>query len=224
MDSYVINLDSRPDKWKKVQRSLARVGLDATRVAAFDAAAGRQRLPSAEVDGGDLGLVASFVGLVEQLSSSSAEWVLVFEDDARFTRAFTVPLLEGILQQAPDGVALVQFGFLTGSEWRRENGLVKSLHRFIRPRARLVALRNYHRGVSLQSPRSFRVGTHAIAVRPSGARKIVEAMQPYDGPLDHLVHRAMRQQPEAFVQTSKRLVSQRAHRSDISPTRRVVDN
>jgi GR25 family glycosyltransferase involved in LPS biosynthesis len=220
--SFVINLDSRPDKWAAVARDLRGRGLSPERFPALGATEGAayQELAAAPMQGGARGLIASFLTLLGQVEGLADEWVLVFEDDARPLRRFEVQRLERILRSAPAGTALVHFGYLTGSEWRREFSIGRNLHRFLRPRHRLRALRARSRSrtreVLLRTPQRFTAGTQAMAVRPSAVAVIVHHLAPYDQPLDYLVHRAMVAAPGVFLQTTKSLVSQRAHRSDIT--------
>ena len=158
----------------------------------------------------------SFVTLLGRIEGLADDWVLVFEDDARPLRRFDVQRLERVLQAAPAATALVHFGYLTGSEWRREFSIGRNVHRFLRPRHRLRELRSRPREVRLRTPQHFAAGTQGLAVRPSAVALIVHHLAPYDEPLDYLVHRALLAAPDAFLQTTKSMVSQRAHRSDIT--------
>jgi len=221
--AYVINLDSRKDRLENARREFSRVGLEWERFPASTGEDGRRRLPDSIAVGGTLGLNASFDRMLEEIAASNDPWVLVFEDDFKLRRSFNLDRLDEILQQVGEDAAVVKLGFLTGSEWRPDDNVLANVHRLIRPRARLLQLRNVGRRQPLiESAASWTPGTQALAIRPRKAAELAVALGDYNLLLDHLIHSVAVGRPDFILQVTKSLVSQGSFTSDITPTRKGV--
>jgi hypothetical protein len=217
--ALVINLDSRPDKMASATEQCAKWRLEVERIAALDPRRARDRLPNAPIEGGNLGLNASFDLALEVAGQTDAEWVVILEDDAGFVGRFSPQDLAAALDECPPTAGLLKFGYLTGNEWRRDKSITQNLHRLARPRERLRSLGG-RRGVGLtRTVQRFSAGSHAVVVRPSKAAELRSALAPYEQPLDHLIHRLAVARPDLVRQTRKSMARQRAFRSDIAATR-----
>jgi hypothetical protein len=215
----VINLDSRPDKMASAAAQCKKWRLDFERISALDPVRARARLPYAPIEGGNLGLNASFDVALEVAGQISASWVMILEDDLSFSNRFNPQLLNAALDECRPSTGLLKFGFLTGNDWRRDKSILENLHGLARPRERMRLLRE-HKTDQLTSPvERFSAGSHAVMVRPSKTAELRLTLEPYEQPLDHLIHRVAVAQPDLVRQTRKSMVRQRAFHSDIAPTR-----
>jgi len=123
---FVINLDSRPERWQRVERNCRRRGISPIRFGAHDGDAGRRAFPTSPRSPAELGLWSSFRTVVE--SDVDTEWILVLEDDAyppspiSFTSARRDPAGRSIDHFRPGGMV----GFLR-VETRDDGRMVRSI-------------------------------------------------------------------------------------------------
>ena len=214
--AYVINLDSRPEKWASAERECRSHGLEVQRYSASTPSDGAQILPESNLVGGELGLAATFVRFLGEAATTDDDWVLLFEDDIRFRRRFSQERLRFELDSLPETVGLSRFGFLDGSEWRRDLSLPRNLKRRLRLRKRWKRLI----GRSDNGLR-FRGGAHAMAVRPAVAGEIAALFRGISTPLDHEVFRWERERPDLVSPLPSNLATQRLFASDIAESRRA---
>lgn len=218
---FVINLDSRADRWRimEIQGRLHRLAL--LRVSADDEAAGRQRFPDSKMSGGALGLWATFDNLIQRLACEGIPAAVVLEDDALLLPGFA-SRVGRLIQRVPADVALVQLGYLTESSWRPYLSPQQNLAKFLRPRSRLRSLRaNRNKDVGAKHVTSLRGGTHALLVFPEKLVHYLPELRPetHDRlPLDMAFIAAGERWPLAFQSVRRSMAGQIPVRSDIQRT------
>jgi hypothetical protein len=106
-----INLDRRPDRWRRVRRRFARHGLaPVVRVPAVDGA-GLTPPPGWEDPAGAYGCLLSHLAVVRAAQRRGAPSVLIFEDDAAFPADFS-QRFEAHLAELPDDWDMLHLGGL----------------------------------------------------------------------------------------------------------------
>lgn len=112
--AYVINLDSRPDRWEKIQPNLQQAGIQAERFSAISIAQLNTQPSEAlkvflnRVDGerpdaerklyGTWACMSSHLAVIERAKSRGEAAVLILEDDCEFA-PYAQPVVQRIVQQ-----------------------------------------------------------------------------------------------------------------------------
>jgi hypothetical protein len=220
---FVINLDSRGDRWlfQQAQSRILRIPIN--RVRAQGAAEGRRAYPTSPLTDGALGLWATFTNLCEELTTQGVTTAVLLEDDAVLHPMF-VRRLSGVLEQVPPSVAVVQLGYLKESSWRRNKSVWRNVRSIARPRSRLRALRRGREQVQRGSlvRGGFKSGTHALLVRPQHVLDVLaDDLPPGRLPLDMALKELSRRRPCEVVRVEGTLAHQLPVRSDIPVVRRT---
>lgn len=217
---YVINLGHRKDRWRfqTAQAKLHRSAIQ--RVAAMDGRAGRDRFPNADPDlsGGELGIWATFDGLVSRLASEGVQAAVVLEDDAVLCVGFHHKAKK-IYEGSSIETALVQLGFLTESTWRPYLTITQNIKKVLRPRSRFKVLRNSSARDRPQSAAiGIRGGSHAMLIFPERLLPYLPELRPekLNGPaLDMAFIAASQKYPDVFIRARRSLAGQLPLKSDI---------
>ena len=108
-----INLDTRPDRWKRITARFVEHGID--QVIRFPAVDGkRMGVPSGwDRSPGEYGCLQSHLAVVEQARNDAKPSVLIFEDDVVLAQEFNRKFSEYV-EQLPDDWDMVFFGGLHG--------------------------------------------------------------------------------------------------------------
>ncbi len=220
---FVINLDSRRDRWLFQEAQSRILRLPINRVRAQDASEGRRAYPTSPLTDGALGLWATFTDLCGQLAREGVTTAVLLEDDAVLHPMF-VRRLSGVVAQVPPSVALVQLGYLKESSWRRNKSVWRNVRSIMRPRSRLRALRRarvqVQRGSLVHG--GFKSGTHALLVYPQQVLDVLaDDLSPAQLPLDMALKELGRRRPSAVVRVEGTLAHQLPVRSDIPLVRRT---
>lgn len=213
---FVINLASRPDRWRiqRLQSKLHRLSVE--RISAYNGTEGRARFPDAEMSDGAAGLWRTFERLCADLHDRQVPVAVILEDDAILTFRFKQKVIR-IMEHLPDEVALVQLGFLKDSSWRPQNSVWRSIRRVLRPRSRVRAMVHAARGDN-RTKRGLGAGTHALLVFPARLYPYVQKLVPDAAggqPLDRAFLQASKEHPHIFIRSKRSLASQLPVRSDI---------
>lgn len=218
---YVINLDSRPDRWRLQSLQARAHRLHIQRFPAKDAVEGRRRFPNSTLTDGATGIWHSFDSLVSRLTDEGVRAAVVLEDDAVLTPGFISKALN-IRDSAPPNVALVQLGFLGDSSWRPQNSTLQNLKKILRPKSRGRALMARIKG-SAADPLGLRAGMHAVLIFPDRLSEMLPPLRPEVPntlPLDNALVAASKEFPDRLVRVRKSLAFQLPVRSDIAWGRR----
>ena len=214
---YVINLDSRPDRWR-LQRLQARVHrLKIHRVPAKDAFAGRRRFPKSTLTDGATGIWHSFDSLVSRLAEEGVRSAVVLEDDAILTPGF-IGKARRLRDSAPPNVALIQLGFLDDSSWRPQNSTMQNLKKVLRPRSRMRNLMARLTGSTTKSV-GLKAGMHAVLIFPDRLIGVLPSLRPETPcslPLDNALVNLSKTTPDQLLRAPRSLAFQLPIRSDIS--------
>ena len=181
---YVINLDTRPERWEAIQRRLAAHGLSAERFSALDGERARSRgyrvcVPATEqpewrVGDGGLGCAASHIELYRRISEGGDQGAVIFEDDALLADEFT-PRTQAALRDRSSQTSLISLGWLFH-------------RRTARGRAADAAYRLRGRGprdrLALQP---FEMGAHCYWVGREFSAAAPELMSPVFAPIDAML-------------------------------------
>ena len=182
---FVINLDSRPERWDAIQRRLAVHGLRARRFSALTAGDATARgyricLPRAEqpewrVGHGALGCAASHIEIYRQISQGGSQGAVIFEDDALLENDFTARA-QAALQNRSSQTALLSLGWL----FYRSTA-----------RTRVADAANRLRGSGPTRDRlafqPFGMGSHCYWVSREFAAAAPELMAPVFAPVDAML-------------------------------------
>jgi GR25 family glycosyltransferase involved in LPS biosynthesis len=110
-----INLDRRPDRWRRMQAEFARHGIDDVR--RFPAVDGTRAVlpPHWDHTAGAYGCLLSHVNVIEEARALNAESVLIFEDDTNFDPEFTSKFAS-FIAEVPSNWDMLYFGALHKDE------------------------------------------------------------------------------------------------------------
>ena len=190
LKAYVINLDSRTDRWNDVIRQRVIDGIQIERVSAipFD------ELNSEALTYAAPGVAATWLShrkAAKLLLDSVDEFALILEDDFIFQRGFDCPDINELKMQ---GIDFVQFGFLKVSRWESLDILVSNLKdRFVRLLVMMIKksipgftkfgsktlVREVYELSSQFVPADIRPGGHCYLI----SRKMAEAIQVLNNPV-----------------------------------------
>jgi GR25 family glycosyltransferase involved in LPS biosynthesis len=209
----VINLDSRPERWQRVERNCRRRRISPIRFSAHDGDKGRRAFSESDLSPEQLGLWSSFRAVVE--SNVDTEWILVLEDDAFLLPRFRRRLLAEIRRSEPSFIA-IRLGWLGSFAWR--HGM--SIGTYVRSVPRRLAGRARHalRG-RLTNGRNFRRrplwGTQALLIRRNGVDRLLEILGVATAPLDRAFNEAEWSNQKQFRRARWNLAWQSLSPSDI---------
>ncbi len=214
----VINLDSRPDRWRRVQKMCRRHGIEPRRFSAHDGDRARREVVDSPLSPAELGIWSSYRHAA--LTECSTDWILILEDDALLLPRFRYHVLADIDAASPEVIA-IRMGWLGSFAIRPSSrplryllkaghGALSSLPAAVR---RLSGLQKI-----LRTPNLW--GAHAVLVRRSRVSAFVDHLGPPDAPLDHAFVRLETSLPASFVRSSRNRVWQRIGVSDIQADRR----
>lgn len=108
---YVINLDSRKDRWKKCKKEFNYIGLDEEDYERFSAVNGHKHPKRNEVSirDGALGCTLSHFQIYKDADERGFDKIAVFEDDVLFEQDFN-ERFEEYYKQLPDDWGFLYFG------------------------------------------------------------------------------------------------------------------
>jgi len=203
---FVINLDSRLERWQRVERNCRRRGISPIRFSAHDGDAGRRAFPTSPRSPAELGLWSSFRTVVE--SDVDTEWILVLEDDAYLLPRFRSHLLAEI-RRADPSIISVRVGWLGSFVWR--HGMTVGWYVRSVPRHLLGRARHTIRG-RLTDRNNFRPrrlwGTHALLIRRDGVDLLLETLGEGMSALDDAFDDAEWSNPTRFKRSQRNLAWQ----------------
>lgn len=178
----VINLEARPDRWKRMGRICRMHGIDPQRFSAHDRERGRAAFPDSSLSPAELGLWSSFVTVISQ--PFDTEWILVLEDDALLLPRFRRRALTEI-RRAPADVYAIRMAWLGRFSWLPG----RSVPTYLGKVARNVAL-TFIRGVqglvrrNKRESKSIPWGAHATLIRRETVDRLIAILNPGTEPLD----------------------------------------
>jgi GR25 family glycosyltransferase involved in LPS biosynthesis len=209
----VINLDSRPERWQRVERNCRQRGISPIRFSAHDGDSGRRAFPASDLSPAQLGLWSSFKAVAE--SNVDTEWILVLEDDAILLPRFRSNLLKEI-RRADSSIVAIRLGWLGSFVWRHGMTIGSYVRRV--PRRLLGRARHTIRG-TLTDRENFRPrslwGTQALLIRRDGVVQLLEALGEGTRALDHAFIEAEWSKPEKFKRARRNLAWQSPSPSSI---------
>lgn len=121
---YCINLDRRPDRWKRCQEIFAKHNLEVERVSAVDG----RTLGKTDLPPGALGVLRTALGIIKQAKEHGYRNILIFEDDIELEDDFSAKFAEYI-PQVPDDWQLIYLG---GNNRRESPQASKNVKRVVR--------------------------------------------------------------------------------------------
>jgi hypothetical protein len=200
--TYVINLPSRPDRLRDMQRELARngVGLVAGKVERFPAV--RPTDPGEFTSLGARGCFTSHLEILRQALSRGSSGVLIMEDDLAIDARLVAVEEELVRALSSTPWSLVYFGHRAANLPQRSGGFVRSDED--------TTCAHFY-GVSAQGLRPLVEFLETVLKRPAGHPD--GGPMHYDGALT--TFRALNPQLTLFASPS--LGSQRSSKSDITP-------
>jgi hypothetical protein len=209
----VINLDSRPDRWRRVSRMCRLHRITAHRFSAHDRERGRLEFPDSALSPAELGLWSSIVTAVRQPVDS--EWILILEDDAILLPRFRRHVLQEIENAGKEALA-IRLGWVGRFIWKAQLNffgyvirLPKRVAEAATSRVRIGPLKK------IQPIQPRFVGAHAFLLRRAAVDQILEALGPGDDPPDVAFLRAEKITPNVFVRSPRNRAWQWPDRSDI---------
>lgn len=214
---YVINLDSRPDRWERMRKMCRRHRIDAHRFSAHDQVAGKSAYPNSPLVPSELGLWSSFSAVIQL--SVATEWILVLEDDALLLPGFRRQVIRHIARAAPE-VMSIRLGWLGRLVWRPHVSVRRYFGRLPKRLISLILERLPRRVLPRlrPSPRSL-FGTQAVLVRRCHAAQMLRFLGPAEVPLDRAMINEEVARPHEFTRAKRNLVWQWPSPSDIYPDR-----
>lgn len=177
--TFVVNLDSRPDRLVTVGRRLRRAGLPFERLSAVtpDQVAERGvRRASPGLAPGELACIASHLEIYDRVLHRGLPVALILEDDVVLSRSF-VRQLRWTLVQLPTDWMICQLGWLSTEPLA---------HRTLSAAGRAI-LGPLHPRANRLFAGTFRLGTHAYLVTPAFARYALEHFVVASAPLDLMI-------------------------------------
>jgi GR25 family glycosyltransferase involved in LPS biosynthesis len=213
---YYINLERRSDRRRFQERQAKLHGLSLNRVPAKDGEEGSRRLPDSGLSPGARGLWITFLDLVGALAADGDDVVVVLEDDAVLHPLFKRSLRK-TLDELPDDVALIQFGYIGLSAWRSNKSVWENVKKFLRPRTRLREMRDSTRECSgdARFVTSLFAGTHCLVIFPKRLVAHLEQIRSGELPLDRAFVEYARSHPGVFVRVRRNRAYQLPFESDI---------
>lgn len=213
----VINLETRPDRWRNLKLFCRIQNIHPVRFAAHDREQGRAAFPDSLLAPSELGLWSSFLGVVR--SDVGTDWLLVLEDDAFLLPRFRHHVMTEI-HRAPSSVAAIRIAWIGRLQWDRGMPFWRYVIRLPKRLGEKMHDRWQRRGAGDHrvSVKKF-YGTHALLIRRDGADQIIELLKPARDPLDVAFTHAEQTAPDVFVRSKKSRAWQWPNRSDIRDDR-----
>lgn len=214
---YVINLDSRPERWRRVEHFCKRRGIDPIRFSAHDRERGRLAFPGSPLAPSELGLWSSFNTVIQ--SDVETEWILVLEDDAFLLPRFRRHAVREVFRAGPEVLA-IRMGWLGPFVWRDTTRLHTYLLRLPKRMARPIwhAVRRFVSRNSDEITRSI-WGTHALLIRRDGVEQLIHSLGGALLALDDAFTNAERREPAVFARARRNRAWQWPDSSDIREDR-----
>lgn len=103
---YCVNLDRRPDRWKKVSREFEKAGLSVERFSAIDSKDFKKEYPTKS---SACGCALSHYFIIERAKLLGLKGIMVFEDDAELIDQF-IPTLEICMRDLPESWDMLYMG------------------------------------------------------------------------------------------------------------------
>lgn len=214
--ALVISLPSETQRWDETRTQCLKAGLPVQRFDAMGPIEGREWLPDSPHQGGNLGLMASYDRILMEVSLRKEDWVLVLEDDIKFTsRATPFSKVRGELLLIPDSVACIRVGYMTGNEiWWEDMPLSVRLRTLLGVRSRLRRLGRTLRATTALDkkfpPRPDPCyGGLGVLFRPSMAEHIRELIRPEFDVVDNRLSELLVEEHPSFRQSRRPWVTQR---------------
>lgn len=216
---FVINLDSRPDRWRRVERMCRGRGIEPVRFSAHDGVIGQNEFPYSPLSPGELGLWSSFKTVVT--AHVETEWILVLEDDAILLPGFRRQVLKELRRIDPEIIS-IRMGWLGPFAWRNQSTVTRyfaKLPRRILGHVGHRVRKKLSRGGAVR-PRSL-WGTHALLVRRAGFDDMFAALGEASAPLDNAFAFAEMSEAHRFIRSKRNRAWQWPDASDIRAGRRA---
>lgn len=212
---YVINLPTRPARWRWQRIQAAIRGYVVERVPAHDGTAGRARFPDSPLSDGALGLWSTVLDLVNDLADKGVHSAVVLEDDALLLPGFFQRVQE--LNHTEPRTALVQVGSLGPHSWRPKKSVRRNLKRALPTKAEIKdALRGRYFSRTDHLVTDIRDGTHALLIYPAELSRLFSEINVAEMPLDTTLRVAAKTHPGRLLRTTKNFAVQVPVASDIS--------
>lgn len=211
--SFVINLDHRADRWRRV-RTLCRLqGIDVRRFSAHDGERLSAEHPQSPLTKGELGLWSSVHGVLSTLVET--QWILIFEDDAVPLPRFRRHVLREI-RSAGDDVLMMRLGWLGRFAWLPNDSFGTFLRRAVRVIVR-AGRRRLTRSGDVRGTRGSVSpwGTQCLLVRTAHVDRVLDELGPMAAPLDVALFKAEARAPQQFIRPRRNRAWQWPSRSDI---------
>lgn len=208
----VINLDSRPDRWRRIRFICRLHGIVPIRFSAHDRDRGRSTFPDSTLAPAELGIWSSFVAVLKL--ELDTEWILVLEDDAVLVPGFRKRALKMIRRSSPH-VLSIRMGWNGCLNWSSGLPFPKYLFDLVRriPRCIWRHLRNCATHEKEGSLRLY--GSQANLIRRKSASELVEILGNGVESLDVALIDAEKSQPDRFLRSRRNLAWQWPDQSDI---------
>jgi hypothetical protein len=237
-EAMVINLPCREDRRRRVLAECEKARVTVNICSALDPATARSALPESRRQGGELGLLASTIKVLEFASArSDLDWVLILEDDAQFSRDLSQLRIQ--LENLPPEVMAVRAGYLSAMPRRyRDIPRVRSwrdiphaLRAFVclRSRAKYIVDRlrleygEKRRRVPAGSIRNLQWGAHLWAIRPEHAIRIRDDLLRLDEAIDVALIQLIREKPSQYRNLRTSFARQYVSASDIQDRRYRIE-
>lgn len=198
---FVINLDSRPDRWQRVERNCRRRSISPIRFSAHDGSKGLESFPGSPLSPGELGLWSSFKAVVE--ATVDTEWILVLEDDAILLPGFRRHASREI-RRAGAEVISIRMGWIGPFAWRFQTTVswyLRTLPRRVLGDVKHRVRTRFKRGGATR-PRPM-WGTHALLLRPGASDRLLGALGEARFPLDQAFTSAEWSHPDLFIRSKR---------------------
>jgi hypothetical protein len=233
-EAWLINLPHREDRLLRAIGGCEKAGVNARVHTALDGQMAREVLPESCLKGGELGLIGSIITALESISKETEfDWVLVIEDDVKFTRDLRA--LRKELLALPEEVTAVRAGYLPAllrrysdiPSIRSWKDLPHALQAMVSLRSRAEYLRarvtseyaEWRRLMPEGSIRNLQWGTHLWAVRPRHAMLMIRDLMRVDAAADHAFIQLIREEPSRYRNLRTSFATQFASSSDIQNRR-----
>lgn len=208
----VINLDRRPDRWRRMRLLCRLHGITPIRFSAHDRERGRTTFPDSTLGPAELGIWSSFIAVLEL--KVGTEWILVLEDDAVLVPRFRKQALKLIGRASPE-VLSIRMGWNGCLNWptglsfpKYVYGLVLRLRRCFRERRA-----DHSKGADRRSRPLY--GAQANLIRRKSVSEFRQAIGKAEQALDVVLINLENSHPHQFVRSRRNLAWQWPDRSDI---------
>jgi len=196
---YVINLDVRPQKWKRMQEIGRKHGLNFNRFSAVNGWGFSRELlkelmvpPQLRLNGGQVGCIVSHLSVLKHANSKDFSIIWVMEDDIEVLEDIGIfpHLIKQLTEIDPDWDVLY-----TDTDTKNKNGYVKFQKQTFRQNAIYEPVSYYSRRIPLTDDLmeiGQRYGSYSMIISRKGIKKILNYFthvllwSPYDNDLHYI--------------------------------------